>query len=867
MSKVPAPKRATAHSVVGSLARRRSGKIEAWYLLGEQNTSGLPPHEERHLIEQFAYSLSRMQGYKGRIRVSARPFQVQHWGIELEKRAVDPLPAAEGVTFADWVEAQGHALAESSSAEPAVYAAVVLHTAVSKRSWRKIKSLLKRQPWEKNLPHPELVEELRQVDETMAGVGVQARRATTAEIDWLTHRGTTLGAPAPSLPYLGGSVLDEQQMRAYTDPSDTFYDPREKTLDVEVQRSGQPVRRRVAILVASQIAGRRLHPLDQSKTGWLTYHRKLGLPEVEWSVDYEVVDSRRNVSSLLNMVTRLRNIKQEYEDNDTAAPIDLDMAEQQAMVAHQAATSSDQIEATEVHARIYCMVPGATEDEVRRKVERITDRYSRDMGITLTWAPEAQYAFTDAFIPGVAPPTFSGLRPEMPARLFATSLPNSASTLGDGEGWLAGQMADDPNSKVLIDLHYVHKAEVDLGGSVAVIASQGYGKTTTTNKMLYSQAQMGDHVAYFAPDGQGARLGRLPEIAPYFQNIDLTGEDAEPGILAPTQLIPPTRRSAYPTGMDGDKEHRAALARSTRARSTFIYERLYECLPYNLQVNDGTEGALTTAIGARGTEYGLNPWRYIDELMRGDEYAQKLAQVLAGLAEQSVEGQLLFPTDRVGEVGLSENYHDNTRRITVVSLQELKAPRRDTPPAQWNRSQRLFFPVMASAAYLTARMVYADFTTPTTTAFDEGKKLARSDSGSFLMSDMAENASRKHKAAVIFTMLDTEPLETAGITNLMSMWLLGHMESTEMAERAARHMGREEDARRIAEQAKLLGKGEWFMRDAPRRSGEAGRFGKMRWTLDENPTLLQVLTSEQMRVRDSEPIADTSDEVWERPAA
>lgn len=843
MSRVPQPARATADSVVSNLVRRRSGKIEVWYVMGEQNTSGLAPHEEQAVAERLAYALSNVRGYRGRMHLSAKPFQVEHWGRELERRAVDPLPDTPGTpSFADWVEQMGMALAESHAAEPLAMCAFVAKTSVSKKAWRRIVAHFTKKPWDSTIPHDELNEEVTELDRVMALPGVDARRASTAEVDWLTHRGHALGVPAPALPFLGESVISTEQMRRYTDPAQVTYDPREDTLKVRVLRAGEQVEKRAAILAVSTLAGRRYQPLDQTMTHWMSVHRQEGMPEVEWMVDFEVIDPRPREANLLNVVTRLSNISAVFRANKTNPPLDLKIAEQQVMRAHQDATSSDQTTATWVKARMYIAVPGESDKDVRAKVKKLTTAASQKKGVELTWAPRSQYAFSDAFLPGVRPPAHAGLAPEMPARLFATGMPNAAESLGDQQGALVGHMKYDRNRPVLVDLHYAH--EIDVSGTVAIIGDQGAGKTFTVNTLLYNQARMGDHCAYFAPDGQGARLGKLPEIAPYFQHIDLTGKDAQPGILAPTQLIPPVQRSAYPN----DTAYREALFRSQRARNTLVYERLFECLPYQMR-GPAAEAALTHAIGRVGTEYGTNPWHYIDELRRGDDQAKKIAQILAGLAEQSDEGALLFPASASDEVGVAENYRDSGRRVTVVSMQELKAPRKDAKPAGWSRSQRMFFPIMASAAFLTARMVYADFTTPTTTAFDEGKKLARTDSGMFLMTDLAENASRKHKASVIFTMLDPQPLVDGEISNLVKMWMLGHMEDVKLAEKAARLMGRQDDARRVAEQTTRFGKGQWFMRDVPSRPDQPGRFGEMQWTLDHNPQLRAVLRSEQLAYR------------------
>lgn len=859
-ARVPSEKRPMPKGVVNNLFRRRSDTIEAWWALGPQRANGLAAHEELGLIEQFAYALSQLPGRRGRFRVSSRPFQVEHWGRNLEARTLNPLPATEGHTFPDWVESMGNVLAQSSNGESVVPFSLQLDTKVSGRSWRRLLEQADRNRGEA-LAHEALADELDKLNTIMALPGVDATPLSAAAGHWLMTRSAALGIPAPALPYLGGDVIDEHYMRSITDPVNIYYDPTQRTLQVHAVRDGELVEQRVAILNVGQVQGRRLYPLDQDMTRWLTHQRTVGMPEVEWAGSFDIVDDRKNESKLLGMVGRMQNFADEYLVNGSKPPIDLLLATDKVMEAHRDATGADQIAATSMKVHMYCAVPGDTEKEVLAKVDALTTAYNREVGVELVHAPDAQYTFLDAFMPGVAPPMHPGRAPSLPIRLFATGLPHSTTTLGDNQGPVVGELAEDPSRAWLWDVHRVHESDVDLGGTVTITAAQGWGKTLTANTLFYNSMQQGDLCAMFAPDGQGARMGALPEIAPYFQHIDLTG-DVVPGILAASQLIADPKRSAYPS----QEKYLAAVKRANQRRASLIFDQLNECLPYRMQIKETTEGLLAKAIHTAGADYGTNPWRYIHELERMDnENASSIALILRGITEDAL-GTLLFPEYTNGEVGASQNIIDANARGTVVSMQQVKAPKKDKQPTAWNRSERLFFPVMNAGAHLTAEMAYADFTTPTTIVMDEGKKLVRTGSGAALLADLVENVSRKHKAAVILTQLDMAPVIDAELTNLITTHLLGHMEDVDAAEVAAQHMGRRgAAARRIAEQAASLGKGDWFVSD------HLGQFGLAHWRLDHNPALFEVLRSEEIARGSTTSALDAtgveSDEQWVGSAA
>ena len=115
-------------------------------------------------------------------------------------------------------------------------------------------------------------------------------------------------------------------------------------------------------------------------------------------------------------------------------------------------------------------------------------------------------------------------------RYLAAGMPNVDSELGTPTGPYFAYGIGSARRAARFDLHYGPE-RLNTPGLITVTAEPGGGKSVLIGSLAYNAVRCGERTIVFDPSGPLARLCRLPELAPFSRELDLTTSPA--GTLSP----------------------------------------------------------------------------------------------------------------------------------------------------------------------------------------------------------------------------------------------------------------------------------------------------------------------------------------------
>jgi hypothetical protein len=137
---------------------------------------------------QAAETYARLAGHEIHLRVTTKPYEVADWARNLDQNTPAPLSGKHpGSPWARFLVASQRRMHKSTTDVKVVFLLVKLNGPPGVRSLVSFKS-----------DTEALASEARLVGEYVAGAGLEGRKATTAEIEWLLRRSIGLGLPAPA---------------------------------------------------------------------------------------------------------------------------------------------------------------------------------------------------------------------------------------------------------------------------------------------------------------------------------------------------------------------------------------------------------------------------------------------------------------------------------------------------------------------------------------------------------------------------------------------------------------------------------------------------------------------------------------------
>ena len=706
----------------------------AWYRPAPTRWSFRSDTDRHAAVTALAQRYAQLVGCRLHLRVTSRPWSADDWASRWAEATPDPLPGWAGMLDND----REH-LDRLTFSDKTVYLGVDL-----------ARSAMGRLPFGRKSETDRLHERLAELDAIVAGPGLDGRRATTPEVEWLVRRSVALGCGPPASPALPGAWLTED-LAELSDTATWSIEPYGRSVTVVASVGGAQVTRHVVMLTVGRMGDLPLVP-------WLARTDRLGFG-VEWAVTVDVLPGRVVAKQATSAMLRIRGQTEHWRDHRLDPPFSLERARLHALEV------SDEIERgmeglstrTDTWARL--AVSGATEAEALARAAKVIDAYAPGVSIV---HPADQYRLARECIPGEPLATRSYLR-RLPVTTLAAGMPTAAGTVGHETGDYLGYTSSRDTRAVLWDPWYSQEVRERSGLTLAT-GGLGAGKSSLEGLLVWRSAMRGIPCTVLDPSGPLARLCALPELAEHSRHIDLL--QAAPGVLNPFRVIADPSRLHFASV----EEWRHATTMAEAQRRTLCADVLAQFLPAVIAEQAETLVALRSATRQVGGSTHRSPRDVLDVLAGMQGHAAMLAELLADVADLPA-AQLIFPTGSDLDA-----LHRDDALLTVVTMRGLPLPREGSDRKEWSTDEAMAVPLLHLAAWLVQQSIYqGDHHARKLIALDEAHVLSRIASGRQLLNTAARD-SRKHDARIIFASQSTADLTGGDVGNLIDSVFVGRTE-------------------------------------------------------------------------------------------
>ncbi len=726
--------------------------IQAWYRLDPQGWSFRPDSIREQLIVGAADAYAQLTKRTLHIRVTTRPYPVSRWAIAHDRNAPAPLPG-----WREHLLTEQRYLAGRSMADKEVYVGVSIPTptglhgplaalgrAVGPVTDREVRALGK---------------QVKAVTEVMALQGVDAALATPRELEWLLHRSTGLGLPAPTV--IGAATDDEWELddlHEFTDRVHWSATPYGRTIRVVGEIEDRQVTRHVCVMSVGRMTDLDIPP----GVPWIQRTDALDFP-VEWSARVQIEDAAKVGMAMRRSIQKIRAQKHHYEvEHHEPAPGSLDRQADKALTVEDELTSGLSGLSTRTQGWYRIAVAGTTEEEALERAAAVRSLYAPAVTIA---RPADQYAVAREFIPGERLGS-TAYRRRMPVTTFAAAVPAATASVGDRVGIHLGETSGT-SARVVTWEPWMATEKGEESGLAVLCAGLGGGKSTAGGSIIYRTVMQGVPWTVLDPSGRLTALCRLPELAERSRAIDLL--DAPPGSLGTYRVIPEPQRGHY----GNDLEWKAAQAHAEETRRVLTSSVLRAMLPRQMQDHVLTEVALMRSVGTVPAHKTSAAGDVVEALARfeGDAELVRHAGYMADFlreAARTSHGRLIFPS------GYRQDYGHDDPLLTVYSLRGLALPD-DSRATSEDLDERLSMCIMYLAAWLTQRgMYFGDVNARKGIFIDEAWALATFGTGRRFI-DRAARDSRKHNTRVLMASQNPSDLLKLDLANLVSAAFIGRL--------------------------------------------------------------------------------------------
>lgn len=797
--------------------------LTAWYVLGGQRWSFTSDAQRMALIDGAAQVYAALAGRKAHLLVTTKPYPAAEWAQALHAATRDPLPG-----WGDHLAAEQRALRSASLAEKVVMLGVdvadrsrysrLLGSAIGGR--RGIRSQIEL-----------LAPDLTRLTDTLAAPGMDARPATTAEVEWLVHRMVRLGLPAVTV--TGADAPED--LPAFTDAVDYTCARFAPTTTVSADYAGQTITRHVAVLSVGRMEPLRLPQVDRDP--WLQATDRFGYP-VDWSCRFTVLSGEDVRKATARARLSIRDMRRQYADHDMDEPLDLERKAEHARRIEDETGERPPVIAARVHGWHRLAVSGATEEECVSRVREVTAWY-RQHGIALQHPRSlldaaTQSALLREFVPGEPLASTAYLR-RLPVRYFAAGLPHVTAHVGDRRGPRLGYTCGSSRRSVTFDPHYAMEVD-ESSGLVPVVGGLGSGKSVLIGKAAYESTRRGIVTTILDPSGPLARLTGLPELAGHARHVDLA--DGADGILNPYAVVPDPDPSQHPTA-DATLDA-AQIARQTR--KALVTDVLRMLLPPQVDAMSRTPLVLADAVRAVEPTRRATLWQVVDALAASKhEHGATLAAYLRDIAEMPQTRLFFPPLDRDADETVTDT-------LLVLTMQGLVLPAPGQKREHWSTAEQVSVPLLHLAShYTTARAYGLPRAERKMIGLDEAGKVGQWGSGRALFVNLGRD-SRKHNVSAWVASQDPADVLGMDVANWTSTTFVGRIEDEPVARDALRLLrvetgvGYEQvlgglSPRAATGNGRSRGAREFLMRDVE------GHVEKIRVEFSHQPGLLNALDS------------------------
>jgi len=743
--------------------------VTAWYRLPEVRWAFRPDAEREALISAISEQYAGMAGYRLHLRRTTRPFPADEWARTVDRNTPAPLPAVLGAN--NWgdhlVAAQRH-LHGVQHSEGQVYLGIsfarrTLFDTMSEK-WGRLFSKGTRDSERSRVDR--LTE---QFDEVLGAFGVRARRATSHELEWLIFRSVALGMEPPELlsavrdgDWQPGDVL------ALTEQIERYRTPYGSTVKLVNRLTGEE--RHVAVLTVGRMEDLEI---PERHEPWLHFHERAPWP-MELSSRIDVLGPGEAFRNLEHRLRMIRSQQHDYDEHAMDAPPELERLAQRALVVGDEMTTGMATDAARVHGWHRIAVAADSREECLERSRKLIQMYNRELRISLQH-PKNQDWLAREFIPG-EPVANTGYLRRMPVRLFAASLPQAASNVGDRRGDLIGRTSGTCRRPVFLDLHFPTEVR-ERSGLAVFVAEPGGGKSTLMGALGYLAARRGVQVTLLDPSGPLARLCEMPELKPYSKVLNLTG--SEGGTLAPYALIPTPKREHWGPGAEADREFHIAVSNARAERRMLVQDICSMLVPPQVAREASTARLLRHAARQVAAEETSTLEDIVKCLQDQGEEGSELAALLLDTAEMPL-AMLFFgspPSDMLTDDAM----------LTVITMAGLRLPDLKIEREYWSAEESLALPMLHTAHRLAVRRSYGgDINRRKLVGLDEAHFMEGWRSGRSFLVRMARD-SRKWNLAALVASQNPKDILGLDVQNLVSTVFVGRIaEDAEIAAEALR---------------------------------------------------------------------------------
>ncbi|MGF1662547.1 MAG: ATP-binding protein [Kineosporiaceae bacterium] len=748
--------------VSGCLTETRHG-IQAWYRLSPQQWSWQGDERREALIRQIADTYAALAGRSIHCRTVQRPYPVHRWARALADDT--PAPSDPRAWGAHLVAVQRH-LRGSTFADTETYLGV--DVLAPRRAAARVEA------------------DLVRLDTVLATPGLDAVRATQAELEWLIHRSLGLGLPEPRTTVDGLAVpVEPTDVGLFTGTLDVDPCPGRPWVRMVArpQRGAGAIERYLAVLTVGRMEDLQI---PQVHLPWMAYADSLPFP-VEWSARVRILSGAQAAGAMRSRIDQVVDQEQQY----TATP-SVEVPPALRRTGAQARATADEISDGGAHAvarvdgRFHLALVAGTPEELEDRVNTAVNRY-RDYRIELHRDPD-QYGGHREFVPG-EPAASPAHRRRGKTLFLAAALPHVSSTVGTRDGSYVGYTVGTSRRAVAWNLH--HAMEIrERSGFTPVIGGLGCGKSVVVGALAYDATLRGISTTVFDPSGPLARLTRIPEICRVSRHIDLLRAPA--GTLSPYTAIPEPRREHLVDderlaglGGPGSPEYERVLdevvadARhlAARRRMQLATDTLRLLLPPELRRTREAGLVVRGAVRAVGGAHTASLGSVLDVVAAdARDRDHEILDVLRDLAEYPAARLFFDPgylADRAavregGQAALPDGHGDGGRTgedpgaalagggrppadpvLLVFTLGGLTLPDTDADETNWTEDERISVPLLSLAATYASRRIYGRrMGERKVVVIDEAHALRRTPAGRALVERFARD-SRKWNTRVL----------------------------------------------------------------------------------------------------------------------
>ncbi|MGW5237855.1 ATP-binding protein [Monashia sp. NPDC004114] len=814
-----------------------SDRMVAWYLADPQTWSFRSVEEGEGLIYDQAVQLAELVGTTVYCRVTTRPYPVHHWAAAAYANAPEPQTGFDEMMHRDQLH-----MAQHTQADKLVFYGVDLgERGVALKALGKVLSGAVDREMQA------LEERLQAVDAIMAGPGIEAAPASPKDMEWLLARSFALGCPVPvpSPDEPDRHSLDEDDLAEFVNTASWTAEPLGASVRIVTAVNDVPVTRHVVVLTVARVGEIQI---PEKHEPWMAKSDRLGFP-VEW---FYRVDPRapEEISKEMSRLTnRIDGQMTHWREEHGKRP-----PKQLARQADRAADVEDEMRteftglSTRTRGWYRVAVSGSTENEALERASRLVNLYKPQIKLVRELG---QYHLAREFVPG-EPLSSNAHARKFPILKVAAGLPAVTAEVGDRRGAHIGETAGLSARAVCFDPWFLTEV-MEQGGLVPVVGTPGSGKSMLLGTCSYKFVLSGVRGVAMDPAGRLQKMLKLPELAHISRSVDLLG--GAPGSLSPYAVVPEPNRAMVALDAQDEEDFATKLelaenaARSTRR--DLAYETLRWCLPLSMGRDPSAQARLRSAITASPDTRYSSPMSVIEQLRRGDQLAQDVANELVAASQREL-GRLFFHARTVTPAHLDRAQE---ARFTVFNLKGLVKPDESVALEDYSPEELLYRPIMALAAWSSLQLIYrGDPHERKLFVLDEAQEVTEgSGAGRTLVYKLSSDSRKNNCAALVAMQNASTVLGANNVNNFVGAALVGRTQDIDAQRDALKLLGKPEGigyeeilgnlSPRGRRSEERLGFREFIYRDG--LGGEGGRGGmeKIRVSLKHHPELFEALNT------------------------